>query len=64
MKDAIIQLVIDKFKTRSEVGVKKYGTTLADNPADLEEWLNHLQEELMDAVAYIERIKQEISDKP
>jgi hypothetical protein len=59
-KDAIVSSVIDKYKERSATGIKKYGTTLADNPAQLTDWLNHLQEELMDAVLYIERTKGEI----
>ena len=60
MIDPIIQRVLDKFQERSAAGVKKYGTTLADNPEAHETyWLRHLQEELMDAVNYLEaRIKQ------
>ena len=56
MKDKIVQQVIEKFSTRSEIGIKKYGTTLQDN--DTDDFLNHLQEELMDAVLYIEKLKE------
>jgi hypothetical protein len=56
MKDSIVEQVIAKFSTRSELGIKKYGTTLQDN--DTDDFLNHLQEELMDAVLYIEKLKQ------
>jgi hypothetical protein len=56
MKDKIVQSVIDKFNQRSEVGIKKYGTTLEQN--DNDDYLIHLQEELMDAVLYIEKLKQ------
>lgn len=59
-KDPIVEQVIDKFRSRSQEGIKKYGTTLADNKLTQEEWLNHLQEELMDAVVYLERLKQEL----
>ena len=55
--DPIVKQVTDKFKSRSEVGIKKYGTTLEDNNTD--DFLNHLQEELMDAVLYIEKLKSE-----
>jgi hypothetical protein len=55
MTDKIVKQVIDKFKSRSEVGIKKYGTTLEDNNTD--DFLNHLQEELMDAILYIEKLK-------
>lgn len=57
MEDKIVEKVIEKFKTRSESGIKKYGTTLERNDLTLFEWLNHLQEELMDAVCYIETLK-------
>jgi len=59
MKDPIVQSVIDKFQERSNVGIKKYGTTLQDNQLTTLEWLTHLQEELMDATLYIERLKNE-----
>ena len=54
MKDPIVQQVIDKFQNRSEVGIKKYGTTLHENNTD--DFLIHLQEELMDATLYIEKL--------
>ena len=59
-KDPIVEKVVTKFKTRSELGITKYGTTLQDNNASLWEWLNHLQEELMDATLYIEKLKQNV----
>ena len=58
IEDPIVEKVVTKFKTRSELGITKYGTTLQDNNANLFEWLNHLQEELMDATLYIEKLKQ------
>jgi len=54
MKDKIVEQVIDKYRQRSEVGIKKYGTTLEDNNSD--NYLKHLQEELMDASLYIEKL--------
>lgn len=55
MIDKIVQQVIEKFNQRSEVGIKKYGTTLEENNND--DYLTHLQEELMDAILYIEKLK-------
>lgn len=55
-KDAIVAKVIEAYKTRSEVGITKYGTTLEDNNTD--DFLQHLQEELMDATLYIEKLKE------
>jgi hypothetical protein len=56
-RDIIIERVIQKFKNRSEVGFKKYGVTLKDDDLPLDMWLTHIQEELMDAVNYIEKVK-------
>ena len=58
--DTCVQSVIEKFAKRSEEGLKKYGTTLDRKDIDLCGWLTHLQEELMDAVLYIERAKRDI----
>lgn len=59
-KDPIVEKVIDKYIMRSNTGMVKYGTTLEENPLDVIEWLIHLQEELMDATLYLERMKSEI----
>lgn len=58
-KDSIVETVINKFKQRSEAGIKKYNTTLDRNDLSTLEWLTHLQEEMMDATLYIERLKKE-----
>jgi hypothetical protein len=52
--------VIAKYRERSETGIKKYGTTLERKDLNLIDWLNHLQEELMDASLYVERLKEEL----
>ena len=61
-RDKIINQVIEKIKDRSDVGYKKYGVTLHDDEPHLHKWLNHIQEELMDAVNYIEKLKMETTD--
>ena len=55
-KDPIVESVIASFQARSAVGIQKYKTTLADATGD---WIQHTQEELMDAILYLERLKQE-----
>jgi len=62
-KDSYVQLVKAKFEQRSQTGIKKYNTTLEREDLNLQEWLDHLQEELMDATLYIERLKAELKDK-
>lgn len=61
MTDKIVQSVLDKYVKRSELGQKKYGTTLEQNNTD--DFLNHLQEELMDAVLYIEKLKHDTNQR-
>lgn len=60
MTDPIIYQVCQKLATRSRAGIEKYGTTLKDNTAD--NYLKHLQEELMDATNYIETLLQQQQD--
>ena len=62
-KDSYVQIVKAKFEARSQRGIEKYNTTLEREDLNLQEWLNHLQEELMDATLYIERLKAEVGDK-
>jgi len=62
MRDKIIQQVINKIQSRSDVGFKKYGVTLADDDQPLDTWLQHLQEELMDAVNYLEKARMVLRD--
>tara|TARA_Y100000114_G_scaffold97599_1_gene90851 strand:+ start:167 stop:427 length:261 start_codon:yes stop_codon:yes gene_type:complete len=63
MRDKIIERVINKIKKRSDVGYKKYGVTLHDDEQTLDKWLTHIQEELMDAVNYIEKVKAVLTDE-
>ena len=58
IRDKVIESVINKIIKRSDVGYKKYGITLHKDDQPLDTWLQHIQEELMDAVNYIEKIRQ------
>jgi len=57
--DSIVESVITKFKQRSELGIQKYNKTLDRTDLSYQQWLNHLQEELMDAILYCERLRKE-----
>ena len=57
-RDPVVERVVDKFVSRSDVGFEKYGVTLENDPSEMFEWLNHLQEELMDAVLYLQKAKE------
>lgn len=54
MRDQVVDNVIDKFYERSQVGITKYGSTLKRNNQD--NYLKHLQEELMDATLYLQKL--------
>jgi hypothetical protein len=65
-RDPIVERVVEKFVSRSDVGFAKYGTTLHEERTTkmkgLFKYLNDVQEELMDAVLYIQSCKEEIQD--
>lgn len=61
-RDPVVERVVDKFISRSDVGYKKYGVTLEEDQSRIFEWLNHLQEELMDAVLYLQKAKEVYSE--
>jgi hypothetical protein len=60
MKDTILESVINQFRERSEVGIKKYGVTLDRTDLSTLDWINHAQQEAMDFVLYLEKLKQTI----
>lgn len=59
MKDTESQVCTD-IRARQQRGIRKYGTTVAQNPLDLREWLQHQYEELLDAAVYCKRAIQEL----
>jgi len=63
MEDPIVMSVMTKFYERSQVGIKKYNTMLTRDDLSTLEWISHLQDELMDATLYLERLKQEFYEK-
>jgi len=65
-RDPVVRSVVDKFVDRSNVGYAKYGSTLDDERRfkmkGLQKYLNDIQEELMDAVLYIQAARDELQD--
>jgi hypothetical protein len=55
----IENIVIEKIKERAEVGQTKYGVTMERKDLSLGEWLIHLQEELLDASVYAQKIYED-----
>jgi hypothetical protein len=62
-RDPVVERVVDKFVSRSDVGFAKYGVTLNDDKSNLFAWINHLQEELMDAVLYLQKLKESSTEE-
>jgi hypothetical protein len=58
--DSVVSSVLDKFKQRSIIGKNKYKTDLDRTDLDIVAWINHTQEELMDATLYLEKLRKEI----
>ena len=65
-RDPVVRRVCDKFVKRSNVGYEKYGSTLEDERRfkmkGLQKYLNDVQEELMDAILYIQTARDELQD--
>ena len=65
-RDPVVRHVCDKFVSRSDIGFEKYGSTLDDERRfkmkGLQKYLNDIQEELMDAVLYIQAARDELQD--
>ncbi len=59
IEDQIVLRVLSRFAERSQVGIRKYNTTLERSDLSTLEWLTHAQEEAMDFVLYLERLKDE-----
>ena len=53
--DSIVTSVIQKFMDRA-----KYGTDLDRKDLQVGDWITHAQEELMDGILYLEKLKQEL----
>ena len=65
-RDPVVERVVNKFVDRSNTGFEKYGTTLQEERTlkmkGLQKYLNDIQEELMDAVLYIQAARDELQD--
>jgi hypothetical protein len=61
--DSVVNAVVNKYKDRANTGFTKYNTTLDRDDLTEMEWLNHLQEELMDASLYVQKLKQIIEKR-
>ena len=61
--DSVVDAILNKFVDRAEMGFTKYSNTLDRKDLSKLEWIDHAQEELMDGILYLEKLKQEIDDQ-
>ena len=61
--DSVVSSIIEQFVERSKKGKAKYGVDLDRKDLSLLDWIEHAKQEHMDAILYLEKIKQEISAK-
>jgi len=61
--DKNVENVVTQLRNREEEGLRKYGVNTERTDLTSLEWLQHLQEELMDASVYIEKLKNEMKEK-
>jgi hypothetical protein len=60
--DSIVESVLHKFVERSQFGKKKYGVDLDRQDLKVNDWITHAQEELMDGILYLEKLKKETNN--
>jgi hypothetical protein len=58
--DSIVTSILEQFTQRALQGKKKYGVDLDRTDLSLLQWIEHAKQEHMDAILYLEKIKQEI----
>lgn len=63
INDPIVERVKEMLTLRSKIGMAKYDTTLNDSKLSTLQWLQHLQEELLDGACYIERLKKDLDER-
>ena len=60
--DKNVENVVTQLRNREEEGLRKYGVNTERTDLTSLEWLQHLQEELMDASVYIEKLKNDMKE--
>lgn len=59
-KDTVVFKIASLLRSRSETGIRKYGTTLDRTDLEIKQWIDHAIEEALDHALYLQRIKDEL----
>jgi hypothetical protein len=56
--DSVVDSIIDQFVNRAQFGKAKYNTDLDREDLSVPDWIEHAQQELMDGILYLEKLKK------
>jgi hypothetical protein len=59
-KDRVVYRIAHLLRSRSETGIRKYGTTLDRTDLEVKQWIDHAIEESLDHALYLMRLKDEL----
>ena len=59
-KDTVVYRIASLLRSRSETGIRKYGTTLDRTDLEVKQWIDHAIEECLDQALYLQRIKDSL----
>jgi hypothetical protein len=59
-KDTVVYRIASLLRSRSETGIRKYGTTLDRTDLEVKQWIDHAIEECLDQALYLQRLKDEL----
>jgi hypothetical protein len=60
-KDSVVYRIAALLKTRSETGIRKYGTTLDRTDLSVKQWIDHAIDEALDHALYLQKLKDELN---
>jgi hypothetical protein len=60
-KDTVVYRIAHLLRSRSETGIRKYGTTLDRTDLEVKQWIDHAIEECLDQALYLMKLKDELN---
>jgi hypothetical protein len=60
-KDTVVYRIASLLRSRSETGIRKYGTTLDRTDLEVKQWIEHAIEECLDQALYLQKLKDELN---
>jgi hypothetical protein len=60
-KDTVVYRIAHLLRSRSETGIRKYGTTMDRTDLEVKQWIDHAIEESLDHALYLMKLKDELN---